>query len=193
MQARSLLCLSIFLAMTLLASDGESQTTQRVSVSSTGAQAALASTLHDISDDGNFVVFSSTAGNLVPGDTNGQTDIFVHSRPTGLTTRVSVDSNGTQGNGTCGVVSASPDVRWLAFASDSTNLVLGDTNGSTDIFVHDAATSTTIRGSLPATGTQANGSCSNPTSAVHGIRRGSAGVRSRTGACGKGFAARKWM
>src|SRR3989442_15756675 len=83
------------LAMPAGASSG---TTERVSVDSAGTQGNAGSSQPSISADGRFVAFTSDATNLVPGDTNGAEDVFVHDRLTGTTERVSVDSTGTQGN-----------------------------------------------------------------------------------------------
>jgi len=73
--------------------------TTRVSVDSSGAQGNGESDFPAISADGRFVAFHSAATNLVAGDTNGFFDVFVHDRQTGITTMVSVDSSGSQGNG----------------------------------------------------------------------------------------------
>ena len=73
--------------------------TERVSVASDGAQGNGPSTLPSITADGRFVAFESGATNLVPGDTNGEDDIFVHDLQTGETTRVSVSSTGAPQNG----------------------------------------------------------------------------------------------
>src|SRR5436190_2013155 len=73
-------------------------TTQRVSVSSTGAQADSSSVIRAVSADGRYVAFPSAASNLVPGDTNGRTDVFVRDRQTGTTSRVSLSGTGAQGN-----------------------------------------------------------------------------------------------
>jgi len=70
----------------------------RVSVDSSATQGNDHSHEPRISADGRYVAFSSMASNLVTGDTNGDTDVFVHDRSTGDTTRVSVDSSATQGN-----------------------------------------------------------------------------------------------
>ncbi|MDP2937411.1 MAG: hypothetical protein Q8O86_13075 [Dehalococcoidia bacterium] len=73
-------------------------TTIRVSVASDGTQGNNVSGYHSaISADGRYVAFRSDAFNLVPGDTNGTTDVFVHDMQTGQTTRVSVTSDGPQG------------------------------------------------------------------------------------------------
>ncbi len=117
--------------------------TVRISVASDGTQ-GNASTEDDrwtnqrrTSHDGRFVVFTSYADNLVPGDTNGSADIFVRDMLTGQTTRVSVASDGSQADGDSGLPCLSGDGRWVAFASSASNLVEGDTNGLTDVFVHD--------------------------------------------------------
>ena len=72
--------------------------TNRVNVNSAGNQANGRSFELAFSADGRFVAFDSDATNLVSDDTNGVRDIFVHDRQTGVTTRVSVDSTGTQAN-----------------------------------------------------------------------------------------------
>ncbi len=120
--------------------DRQTGTTTRVSVDSAGGQANSGSSYPSISADGRFVAFVSWASNLVAGDTNGREDIFVHDRQSGTTTRVSVDSAGEQGNGYSNFApTLSADGRFVAFASDASNLVAGDTNGTGDIFVHQCA------------------------------------------------------
>ncbi len=66
-------------------------------------------------------IASSSADNLVPGDTNDSVDIFVHDRETGVTERVSLDSNGTQGNGYSTTPAISGDGRFVAFFSEANN------------------------------------------------------------------------
>lgn len=108
-----------------------------------------------ISDDSRFVVFRSNASNLVAGDTNGTGDAFVRDRLTGETTRVSIASDGTQSNGQSGDGDISADGRFVAFPSDATNLVAGDTNEFADIFLHDRLTRKTTLVSVTSAGTQA--------------------------------------
>jgi hypothetical protein len=134
-------------------------TTERVSVSSAGAQAIGTSGDHGVSmsADGRYVAFVSGANNLVAGDTNGSWDTFVRDRQLGLTTRVSVDSTGVQGNGTTDYAAISATGRYVAFASAATNLVAGDTNGVYDIFLHDRVAGTTERVSVDSAGVQGNG------------------------------------
>ena len=87
----------------------------RVSVDSSGTQANAGSRHTTISGDGRYVAFASDASNLVDGDTNEATDIFVHDRQTGVTTRVSVDSSGAQANGGSDTPVISNDGRYVAF------------------------------------------------------------------------------
>src|SRR5688572_27758338 len=105
----------------------------------------------DMTPDGRFVVFASAASNLVPGDTNGVGDVFVRDRRTGMTERVSLGPKDAQGNGDSnffGISTApaiSDDGRYVAFKSDASNLVKGDRNNLTDVFVRDRAAGTTER------------------------------------------------
>ncbi len=143
--------------------DRTTRETTRVSVSSAGVQSNGNSFRPAISSDGRFVVFDSDASNLVPGDSNGRFDIFVHDRTTGDTTRVSVSSAGIQGNSDSLDSAISADGQIVAFASNATNLVPGDTNRQRDIFVHDRTTGQTRRVSVGfAGGVQGNGSSFNP-------------------------------
>jgi len=79
--------------------------------------------------------FVSAADNLVAGDTNGSEDIFVHDRITGRTTRVSLASDGAQGNAASTGPVTSEAASYIAFVSDADNLVPGDTNSEQDIFL----------------------------------------------------------
>jgi Tol biopolymer transport system component len=119
--------------------DRQSGTTERVSVDSGGAQGNHESKNSSISADGRYVVFYSDATNLVGGDTNGKADVFVHDRQGSTTERMSVDSGGAQGNNESGFFGAviSADGRCVAFESIATNLVVGDTNLNSDVFVRD--------------------------------------------------------
>ena len=128
----------------------------RVSVDSSGAQANGGSLRPAISDDGRFVAFASGASNLVPNDTNNVEDIFVKDRQTGAITRVSVRSNGTEANGGSTSPAISGDGRFVAFYSDASNLLNGDSNGFADIFVHDRQTGQTSRVSVDSSGAEAN-------------------------------------
>jgi signal peptidase I len=132
-------------------------TTELVSVDSAGNQANGVSTWPTISADGRFVAFASSASNLVSGDTNGQTDVFVHDRQTGATERVSIDTAGSQANGSSEAPAISADGRFVAFVSAASNFVPEDSNSQNDVFVHDRRTGTTERMSVDSAGNQADG------------------------------------
>ena len=131
-------------------------TNERVSISSDAAQGNGTSDTPYISYNGRYVAFSSGASNLVPGDSNAAIDIFVRDRSLGTTERVSVDSAESQANSASGAPSISPDGRFVAFRSNATNLVPGDTNGFTDMFVRDRMLGVTVRVNVSSSGTQAN-------------------------------------
>jgi len=137
--------------------DRKTGRTARVNVSSSGEQADGESFGVRISANGRSVAFASLASNLVPGDTNQFTDVFVHDLKTDATTRVSVTSSGGQGNNTSVDPAISASGRYVAFSSDASNLVAGDTNGFSDIFVRDRVADTTRRVSLTKRGGQTNG------------------------------------
>jgi Tol biopolymer transport system component len=144
------------------------QGTQRVSVGPGGLQSNAHSWQAVISGNGRCVVFESLASNLVPDDTNGVQDVFVHDRWTGTTFRASVASDGTQGDGESARPSISHDGRYVAFYSSSTNLVPGDGNGAKDVFVHDLQTRSTIRVSVDSGGGEANGRSIHPVISADG-------------------------
>jgi hypothetical protein len=136
--------------------------TARVSVDSAGLQGNSESFFRpSISFDGRYVTFISSASNLVPGDTNGQRDVFVHDRSNGVTTRVSLASDGSQANGGATSVSISGGGRYVTFASDASNLVADDKNGRDDVYVHDRETLFTTRVSVATGGTEGNGTSRN--------------------------------
>ncbi len=131
--------------------------TVRVSVDSDGNEATGNATRPSISADGRFVAFDSNAADLLPGDTNGTPDVFVHDRETGVTTRVSVDSAGVQATGNSIAAAISADGRWVAFSSDAPDLIAADGNGVADIFLHDRDTGATTRVSVDSLGVEADG------------------------------------
>jgi Tol biopolymer transport system component len=138
---------------------GGARTTDRVSVDSAGGQAQGASALPAVSADGRYVAFESTADNLVPGDTNSASDIFVFDRQTRRTERVSIPDVGlgqTQGNADSTEASISDDGRYVAFESQANNLIAGDHGPYTDVFVHDRVTGRTQRMSEDASGVGGN-------------------------------------
>jgi hypothetical protein len=152
--ARRLRC-SLFLVLFV----NTAAATERVNLDSLGNEAVGGQSFDPaISGDGRFVAFDSTATNLVANDTNGLRDVFVHDRQTGITQRISVDSNGNQAlGGGSGSADISSDGRYVVFSSDATNLVAGDSNGQADVFLHDRQTGETLRVSVNSLGNQATG------------------------------------
>lgn len=136
--------------------DLETRQTSRVNISADKQQSNGGSGGAYISATGHYVVFSSGASNLVPGDSNIQSDVFVHDRHTGLNQLVSVSSSGTQGNSFSFGPSISDDGRYVAFASNANNLVEGDTYNVNDLFVHDVLTAETRRITVSSRGIQSN-------------------------------------
>jgi signal peptidase I len=143
-------------------------TTELVSVDSAGNQANGVSTWPAISADGRFVAFVSAASNLVSGDTNGQTDVFVRDRQTGATERISIDTAGNQANGSSEAPAISGDGRFVAFVSVASNFVPGNSNSQNDVFVHDRQTGTTERVSVDSAGNQGNGPSAAPAISAEG-------------------------
>lgn len=150
-----LLALTLLAAAILPASAAPGSTT-RISVDSNGTQGNGESYYAAISADGCFVAFASYADNLVTGDNNYKADVFVHDRQIGKTTRVSVSSDGEEGNGDSDDPAISGDGRFVAFVSHASNLVTGDTNGKYDIFVHNRHTGKTTRVSVSSNGEEGN-------------------------------------
>jgi hypothetical protein len=159
--------------------DQQTAQMKRVSVASDESQANLFSAAPAISGDGRYVAFSSLASNLVPGDTNGIWDVFVHDTVTGRTERVSVASDGAQAMPSMpGFLdrnarpAMSADGRFVAFVSGAGNLVPDDTNvcladlvnpslgehqvNCPDVFVRDRLTGQSTRVSVASEGTQSD-------------------------------------
>jgi Tol biopolymer transport system component len=139
-----------------------------VSLGPDGVQSNGDSDRQVVSADGRFVAFLSTASNLVPGDTNGEPDVFVHDRRTGSTRRVSVGTGGAQGNSVSDNPAISADGRFVAFASYASNLVRGDGNDDQDVFVRDRQAGTTARVSLGPGGAQGDFYSDNPALSANG-------------------------
>lgn len=114
----------------------------RISVSSEGEEGNGASFGARISGNGRYVVFSSSASNLVANDTNGADDVFVHDLETGITERVSVRTGGGEGALGSGGGALSADGRYAVFDSGA-SLVSQDDNGFQDVYRHDRTTGTT--------------------------------------------------
>lgn len=142
-----------------VAARSDGGTTTRVSVSSEGTEGNGDSVAPSISADGRYVVFSSSATNLVEQDTNAYHDIFVHDRWSGETERVNLDSAGAQATWDSYLSQGraiSDDGRYVTFTSFASNLVLSDTNSHEDVFVHDRITGQTTLVSTTPNGTSGN-------------------------------------
>jgi len=119
-----------------------------------------------------YVAFDSAATNLVAGDTNGVRDVFVRIVELGVTERVSVITGGAEASGDSFSPAISEDGRYVAFLSTAEDLVADDTNGATDVFVHDRITRTTVRVNLDASGTETAGDAVAPSTPAIGPLNG---------------------
>jgi Ca2+-binding RTX toxin-like protein len=137
----------------------------RVSTSTSGAQAGAGvdDSSISVSADGRYVSFTSASTNLVTGDTNGLTDVFVKDTQTGQLTRVSTSAGGVQGNGNASDARLSADGKFVVFESSANNLAGGpDINGNPDIFIKNLQTGAISCVSLDLNGDYAIGMAYNP-------------------------------
>ena len=130
---------------------------ERVSLGKRGTEANSGAFDPAISADGRKVAFHSGASSLVKNDENGFSDIFIVDQLKGKIVRVSVGPKGSEADGDSFSPSLSADGRFVTFHSDATNLVAGDTNGTTDVFVYDSKTKTTVLVSDPSGADTADG------------------------------------
>jgi Tol biopolymer transport system component len=126
----------------------------RCSTDAAGNQVSGASAFPAITSDGRYVAFASEATTLVPGDSNGKQDIFVKDLQTGAVARCSTDAGGGEANGSSSLPSVSADGRYVAFSSEASDLVSGDSNGFPDIFRKDLQTGDIVRCSTTVVGGQ---------------------------------------
>jgi Tol biopolymer transport system component len=139
-----------------------------VSVDSAGVQGELGSWSPSLSGDGRRVAFASDAANLVEGDANDVSDVFVRDLDGDTTVRVSTASHGIEGNGGSWEPALSADAHVVAFSSEATNLVPTDTNEYRDIFLKDFASDETTRVSVAPDGAEANDDCFAPAVSADG-------------------------
>ena len=144
-ELRRQLCSQVFLR------DRRSNTTTLVSVNLNGFAGNGSSTYGGMSPDGRYVVFTSDASDLVAGDSNGFSDIFVRDLVARTTVLASVSTSGVEGNGPSSYPVITPDGRYVAFISTSTNLA-GGGKDNPDIFLRDLVAQTTVSMSSAATG-----------------------------------------
>jgi Tol biopolymer transport system component len=121
--------------------------TDRLSVAGDSAEANGGSYSGAVSADGRFVAFASNASNLVPYDTTGLSDTFLRDTCRGVaagctpsTVRISLASDGSQGDGWSSAPALSASGRFIAFTSTATNLSFGDNDAAEDIFLRDTCT-----------------------------------------------------
>jgi Tol biopolymer transport system component len=139
-----------------------SASTERVSVSSAGVQGDSFSFGPSISANGRYVAFTSFASTLVAGDVMDFYNVFLRDRRTGRTTLVSMSATGTQANRDSGEPAISGTGRYVAFESNASDVVAGDTNDTWDVFVRDRGTDTTARVSLSSAGAEGNDESHSP-------------------------------
>ncbi|WP_433796038.1 TolB family protein [Actinoplanes sp. CA-252034] len=140
--------------------DRRAHVTQRVSVSTAGAEADGRSIGPTITADGRYIAFGSFASNLVPSGASG---VFVRDLRRNRTELASVTSTGSPAGGNLGSAGAiSGDGRFVAFHTDAPDVVAGDTNTVQDIFVRDLRTASTSRAGLSSTGVQGDDDSSVP-------------------------------
>jgi hypothetical protein len=169
------LCVSFF--SFLFSAGVGAQPLSLISADANGVPANDSSGRPSISRDGRYVVFESTATNLIPGDTNGSIDVFVKDRQTGGVTRVSVRSDGTEAIGHSYGARLSSDDRYIVFTS-SAPLVADDSNQCdgaglpqgpcSDVYLHDRLTGETSRVSVASDGAQANNHSFTPDVSANG-------------------------
>ena len=143
-------------AFDVFVKDTQSGVTTRVSVTSSGGEADAESRDPRISPDGRFVVFGSFSRTLIVPHQGSTQDTFVHDRTLGTTVIVSVPVTSGQANQNCTHADISDDGQWVVYASNSTNIVPGDSNQVGDIFLRDVQGAATSRISLAVGGGQAN-------------------------------------
>ena len=142
--------------------DRQTGQTTRVSVASDGSQANGESFAPAVSGDGRYVVFSSSATNLVPGDTNNADDIYLRDRVANTTTRISMTESGAEPNAGSSAPAISANGNVVAYESDASNIVRGDSNGERDVFAYDRTSGTTTRVSVSSTGTEGDAPSQQP-------------------------------
>jgi Tol biopolymer transport system component len=148
--------------------DRQAGTTELISRAVGGGEPNSFSAWPEMSADGRYIAFSSFATNIVPGDTGGAQDIFVFDRTTGTTERITRGTNDSEANSYSTMSGISDDGRFIAFQSMASNLVLGDNNGTDDIFLYDREANTTRLVSVSSDGTQGDDTSEWPTISADG-------------------------
>ncbi|NIX77186.1 PD40 domain-containing protein [Microvirga terricola] len=139
--------------------DLETGTISRVSTDATGAQGNGTSVRAQLTADGRYALFDSSASNLIDNDKNGQFDIFLKDLKTREVTRVSTGGDGQEANGDSHYGNLSANGQYVVFTSSASNLVDGDTNGMADVFRKDLRTGEVVRVSTASDNAQSTGQC----------------------------------
>src|SRR5258706_5590688 len=150
--------------------DRATDTTTLISRNALGAPANGNAQIYgaSLTSNGRSLVFYSQATDLLPEADNGNYQAFLMDVRTGALTLLSADAAGVQGDGTSRYPSISPNGKWVAFESSSTNLVAGDANAKYDIFVRDLRHGTIQRASVNDAGTEGNGHSDGPVISSNG-------------------------
>jgi hypothetical protein len=157
--------------------DGASGALTRASVHDDGTPGSGTSNLHALSGNGNLVLFTSTATNLVTDDTNFARDLFLHDSSLAQTTRVHVANDLSEPNGPIGASAGfsifesagmSTSGNLIVYESSATNLVVDDFNSSRDVFLFDRNAGTVTRVSVGMDGVEPRGSSSDVTISLDG-------------------------
>jgi hypothetical protein len=133
-----------------------SGTVQRIDVAPGGGFPNGSGSEGAISSDGRYVAFSSIASNLVLNDTNNVRDVFIRDLQNSVTSRVSISTNGSEGNVQSGTPTINDNGRFIVFTSQATNLVNNDFNNMPDKFLHDRQSGLTERISVDPSGNDGN-------------------------------------
>lgn len=149
--------------------DIEADALERVSINNDGEEADDYSYNGVVSGDGRYVLYASSATNLVPGDTNGVEDIFLYDRDTNTVELISVADGGGFGDDTSLYATMTPDARYIVFTSLASNIISGDTNSTSDIFVRDRVLETTERVSLNSNEEELDAQSGSPTISSNGL------------------------
>jgi hypothetical protein len=132
-------------------------TTERISIADDESEANGASSGVGVSADGRYIIFLSSASNLVSGDSNASKDFFIRDRTLGTTVRINPTHDGNEINAGITSGATTPDLRYLVFLTSATNIVAVDTNAKSDVFRFDRVSGATTMVSSALDGTQGNG------------------------------------
>ena len=154
-------------AMTLSVT-AQAVTITKLSNSTGGADANAASVNPSISDDGRYVVFESTASNLVANDNNLSSDIFLVDTANGAIERISQTASGLDANGASNNPAISGNGQYIVFESFASNLVANDSNRVIDIFMYDRVAGAMERISVDSAGVQGNSHSFSPSVSADG-------------------------